>query len=292
MAPFLCCLSLQSLSLDVSEMSLEDGSDESSFRFLWRFFFLSRFIFWKFCWSCQWNITIKSSQWNIFIWSIHLNIFILSSQSLFSQIMSSQLNIFTLKNIPSFNSEFLNIFSICLFRTHSVCCNFRNTMPRRDKFVVIRQPFHSGNGDEDIIQFVCCVDGRESQINKLWSFAKDGNTREVHPFARADVGDFYGDFFQTHYMTEEACRVVIFGQRFINASVKWIGTRVPSNDTIRVPWTGNILVPEFLWGDRGNYKICALKTQSEVCFWGRSVPCHGAVPFRAAYLLRSPVLHC
>ena len=106
------------------------------------------------------------------------------------------------------------------------------------------------------------------------------------------VCNLSGDCFQTYYMTEEACRFTIFGWGSINASVEWLGTPVSFYDTNGVLWIDNILVPEFLWGDRGNYKTWALQTQSGVHFGGRSVPWRDAVPFRPDYLPRSPVNTC
>ena len=70
-------------------------------------------------------------------------------------------------------------------------------MPRRKPVGVIRQPSSSGRGGEDGLDFIRCVGRREPQIHKLWSFAEDGITRKVHPFARIDVGDFSGDCFHT-----------------------------------------------------------------------------------------------
>ena len=165
-------------------------------------------------------------------------------------------------------------------------------MSRHEPVGVIRQPFRSGNGGKDGIEFVRCVDGQEPQIHKLWSFAEDGITREVHPFARVDVSNLSGDCFQTYYMTEEACRVTIFGQISINASVEWVDNPAPFYNTTGVPLIENILVPELRWGDGGNYKNWALQTQSGVHFGGRSVPWRGAVPFRPAYFPRSLVNMC
>ena len=69
--------------------------------------------------------------------------------------------------------------------------------------------------------------GRKPQIHELWSFPKDGITREVHPLSGIDVGDFSGDCFQTDYSTEIGRRVAIYGQKFINESVEWIGIPAP-----------------------------------------------------------------
>ena len=157
-------------------------------------------------------------------------------------------------------------------------------MPRRKPVGVIIQNFHFGDGGKYRIEFVFCVDSREPQVHKLRSFAKNRITCEIHPFACVNIGDFYRDCFQTHYMIEEARRVTIFGWRYINVSVEWLGTLVHFYDTTGVPWTDNILVPELRWGDGGNYKTWDVKTQYVVRFVGRSVPWCGAVPFCAAYL--------
>ena len=142
---------------------------------------------------------------------------------------------FPVKNISSFRLRILNIVAVCLYLAHSSLRNVRNTMTRHKQVGVIRQPFRSGKGREDRIEFVHCVEGWEPQIHELWSFAKDGITREVHPFTGVNVGDLSGDCFQTHYMTEEARRVTIFFQKSINASIEWLGTPVHFYDTVGVP---------------------------------------------------------
>ena len=154
---------------------------------------------------------------------------------------------------------------------------------------MIRLTFRSSNRGKDGIEFVRSVDGRELQIHKLWVFAEDGITHEVDPVACVDVSDLSGDCFQTQYMTKESCRVTNFGQRSIHASVKHLSTPVPVYNTTGVPWTYNILVPELRWGERGNHKTWALKTQFGVRFVGISVPWRGIVPLFAVYLPRSPV---
>ena len=53
--------------------------------------------------------------------------------------------------------------------------------------------------------------GRDPQIHKLWSFAKDGITFEAHIFARIDVGDLSVDCFHTAYATEIGQRAFIYG---------------------------------------------------------------------------------
>ena len=92
-------------------------------------------------------------------------------------------------------------------------------MPRLKPVVVIRQPYIYGSGGEDGVDFIQCVSRWEPQIHEFWTFAEDGVTREVHPFARIDVGNLSDDFFQTDYFTEVGRTVVIYGQRSINGSV-------------------------------------------------------------------------
>ena len=127
-------------------------------------------------------------------------------------------------------------------------------MPRSEPVGVIISTFRSGSRGKGGIEFIRCVDGREPQIHKLWTFAEDDITREVYPFARVDVGNLSGDCLQTYYMTEERRRVTIFGWISINVSIEWIHVPIPFYDTAGVPWIDNILVPELCWGDRGGYK--------------------------------------
>ena len=112
-------------------------------------------------------------------------------------------------------------------------------MTRNKPVGVIRQPSSSGSGDEDGIEFIRWVGGREPQIHELWSFTKDGITRKVHPFARIYVGDFGGDCLHTAYATEIGRRVFIYGRKSIHGSVKWLGVPAPYCGT-GVTWTENI----------------------------------------------------
>ena len=100
-------------------------------------------------------------------------------------------------------------------------------MPRRKPVGVIRQPSNSGSRADDKLEFIRCVGGQEPQIHELWTFAEDGITRKVHPFARVNVSNFSGDYFHTYFMTEERRRVTIFGQTSMNVSVKWLGVPIP-----------------------------------------------------------------
>ena len=151
-------------------------------------------------------------------------------------------------------------------------------MPRREPVGVIRQPSSSGSGGEDGLEFILCMGGQEPQIHKLWSFAKDGITREVHPFARIDADNFSGDCFHTDYATEIGRRVFIYGQKSINGSVEWLGVPAPSYNT-GVAWTEIILVPNPRWGDGRGYERWDLATRYRPRFGGRSVPWRGTVPF-------------
>ena len=116
-------------------------------------------------------------------------------------------------------------------------------MTRRKPVGVIRQPSNSGSGADVRLEFIRCVGSREPQIHELWIFAEDGITREVHPFAWIDVGNFSRDCFRTTYATEIGHRVSIYGRKWINGSFEWLGVPAPSCDT-GVTWTENILVPD------------------------------------------------
>ena len=156
---------------------------------------------------------------------------------------------------------------------------------------VIRQPSISGSGDEDGLDFIRCVGGREPQIHELRSFAKDRITREVHPFARIDIGDFSGDCFHTAYATEIGRRVFIYVRKSINGSVERLGVPAPSCGT-GVAWTENFFVPNSRWGDGRGYERWASATRSRPRFGGRSVPWRGAVLFRPNYVPSSPENAC
>ena len=138
-------------------------------------------------------------------------------------------------------------------------------MTRRKPVGVIRQPSNSGSADEDGLEFICCVGGREPQIHKLWIFDEDGITREVHPFTWINVIKFSGDCFRTAYATEIGRRVFIYGQKSINGSVEWLGIPAPSCGT-GAAWTENILVPNSRWGDGGNNETWASATFSRPRF--------------------------
>ena len=133
-------------------------------------------------------------------------------------------------------------------------------MHRRKPVGVIHQTSNYNNGDDDRLEFIRCVGGPDPQIHKLWTFADDGITRKVHPFARIDLCDFSGNCFHIHFMTEERRKVTIFGQISINVSVEWLDVTFPFYDTAGVPCIDNILFPEFHWGDRDSYQVWASDT--------------------------------
>ena len=135
------------------------------------------------------ELTIRIDSTDILIWSSHL-------------ILLSPRIIFELKNIHGFKLRIFIIVTVRFCLTCSVRCNFCNTMTRSKPVRVIRQPSISGSGAKDGLKFIRCVGGREPQIHELWSFAKDGITREVHPFARIAVRNFSGDCFHTNYATD------------------------------------------------------------------------------------------
>ena len=48
---------------------------------------------------------------------------------------------------------------------------------------------NSGSGDEDGLEFIRCVDGRDPQVHEVWIFGEDGVTPEIYLTALVDVGD-------------------------------------------------------------------------------------------------------
>ena len=73
-----------------------------------------------------------------------------------------------------------------------------------------RCPSNSGCGDADISKFICCVDGREPEVNEVWILGEDGVTPEVHHTARVDVGTGFVCKFSTNYLTENGFKTSIF----------------------------------------------------------------------------------
>ena len=123
-------------------------------------------------------------------------------------------------------------------------------MTRREPAGAIRQPYNSGSGADDGLDFIRCVGGRQPQIQKVWSFGNDGITREVHPFARLDVGAFSKDCFGTNQLAEYGHRVSMCGRNSIDVSVECLGfPRFGCDDGPL--WNDNILVTIPRWGVGG-----------------------------------------
>ena len=124
-------------------------------------------------------------------------------------------------------------------------------MPRPELVGAICRPSDSGCGDDDGTQFICCVDGRHSEIHGIWLFGEDVVTPEGHPTVRINVGDFVGDYFATDYLIPTWPNVPMFVRKSINGSVKWIG--FPSFlRNYGPPWTLNLLALCSDWVGRGS----------------------------------------
>ena len=100
---------------------------------------------------------------------------------------------FLLKVFHSFKLIIFNIVTKRFCPAYSSHDNFLATMPRRDKVGDICQPFNSGSGDNDRLEFFCCVGSKMPQILEVWTFGVNEITREVHPFARVDISAFSRD---------------------------------------------------------------------------------------------------
>ena len=70
-------------------------------------------------------------------------------------------------------------------------------MARRDTVGAIRRPSQSGGRDEDRPKFICCVDGRQPEINEVCTLREDSVTTKVHLTALVDVGVFVGELRKT-----------------------------------------------------------------------------------------------
>ena len=160
-------------------------------------------------------------------------------------------------------------------------------MPIRKPVRAIRKPFKYGSGANDRLEFILCAGGRQPEIHEVWTFGDNGITPKVHSFARVDVGNFLGDCFGTDYLAENGRRVPIYGRKWINGRVKWLG--VPTflrNDG--TPWADNVLCTSLCWGVGGTYEIWDLESQPGGRYSNVDVPWRGAVPARPTYLPRSP----
>ena len=87
----------------------------------------------------------------------------------------------------------------------------------------IRQPSDSGSGGTKGFEFIRCVDGREPQMQKIWSLGSDGVTSEFLPTARVDAGDGTVGQLSTNFFAGNGCRIPILSQIFINGSAKILG---------------------------------------------------------------------
>ena len=60
-------------------------------------------------------------------------------------------------------------------------------MTGREPVGSIGRTSDSGSGEEDIPDFIRCVDGRDPQIHEVWDFGDDDVTCEVHLSVQVDV---------------------------------------------------------------------------------------------------------
>ena len=61
-------------------------------------------------------------------------------------------------------------------------------MTRREQFGAIHQTFNSVSWEDDRLDFIHYVGGRQPEIHEVCNFGDDGVTPKVHPFARVDIG--------------------------------------------------------------------------------------------------------
>ena len=93
----------------------------------------------------------------------------------------------------------------------------------------IFQPSDFGSVENDGPHLISCIDGRQPKFNEVWIFGEDDVTPEVYPTVCIDIGDFFGDYFSTDYLTPTWHRFTMVSRKSINGSVKWLG--IPS-----FPW--------------------------------------------------------
>ena len=136
-----------------------------------------------------------------------------------------------LKNFHSFKHIINNIVAERFRLSYSYHHNFLATMPRRDPVGAICQPLNSGSEADGRLEFILFVGGRQPQIDEVWYFGDDRINREVHPFARVDVGAFSRYCFGTDYLAENGRRVPIYSRKLIIGSVEWLG--IPARATVR-----------------------------------------------------------
>ena len=154
----------------------------------------------------------------------------------------------------------------------------------------INQPFNSGSGGRDGLQFIRCVVGRQTEIHEVWTFGDNGITPEVHLFVCLDVRTFIEEYFGTYYLAENGSSMPTFGRKFINESIQWL--RVPRFlRNYGPPWTDNILCPSPCWGVGGTVENWAWGSRPGGRYCSVDVPWRRAVPDRPAYLPWSSDLH-
>ena len=103
---------------------------------------------------------------------------------------------------PNFKINFIAIFLVWPFQTHSNHCCFAKNMIRRRPMLSVRRNSDHGSGGTKDTKFIWCDDGREPQIHELWCLGLDNITREAHPTAQVGVGagpvwDFTTDYLDT-----------------------------------------------------------------------------------------------
>ena len=110
------------------------------------------------------------------------------------------------------------------------------------------QALRSGRGGEIDITYIRCINGRDPEVFKLWTFAED-KIRKVHPFARVQISnEFTEDTFYSYFFNAQIIRIPFLGRKFVNTSVQWIDVPRPFGKTgSRVAtWTENTFI--YSWG--------------------------------------------
>ena len=164
-------------------------------------------------------------------------------------------------------------------------------MTRREPVVSIYWPSASGIWGGDGSKLICCVDGWEPKIHKVWSFGYDGITSEFHPTVIVDVRAGIVGQISPNYLTENRTRVLVYTQISINGSVEYLG--IPNfHRTGRPFWGNNILDPCSNWGGTTRGEGCTTTNLN----WGSqpdvSVLWRHAVLACPTYLLRILVNPC
>ena len=124
---------------------------------------------------------------------------------------------------PDFKISFIAIVIVRLCHTHSERCCFTKNMIWRRPMGSIRQPLNPGISSTKDTAYIQCVDGRESQIHKLWCLGLDNITREVHPTAQVEVVAGLVEDFTTNYLARKRRIILIIYQLYINGGVQFLG---------------------------------------------------------------------